>query len=69
MYNNYYYPNFQLFDEEGKEIDGSSRKAVEKKEITVKLLLKNPLPVSLKKGQFMVEGHGLVKQLKLRLQP
>lgn len=28
---------------------------------------KNPLPISLKKGQFLIEGPGLDKQLKLKL--
>lgn len=37
------------------------------KEIMADIYLENPLPIPLKKGEFLIEGPGLEKQLKLKI--
>lgn len=36
-------------------------------EFTAVATLKNPLPVPLKKGEFLIEGPGVSKQMKIKL--
>jgi len=46
------------------QLDGE---AVQGQEFSASATLKNPLPSSLKKAQFIIEGPGLTSQLKIKL--
>lgn len=42
-------------------------KPIKGKEVTVEVLVENPLPITIKRGEFTVEGPGLDKPLKLKI--
>lgn len=42
-------------------------KPVKGKELTIEVLVENPLPIPIKRGEFTVEGPGLDKPLKLKI--
>lgn len=41
--------------------------AVEGQELTADAFFVNPLPIPLRKGEFRIEGPGLIKQLKMKI--